>query len=247
MHTWEPGTNTNAGATIDTAADPIEVFRRAWGTYRKVIRENYMFHREISAAQRKILDTVPGAVDVLDLGCGDASQIGEMFDAGKIGTYCGCDLSSHALDEARHHLEPLGKRARLLCRDMLAVLRESPGEHFDVVYSSYAMHHLPQEEKQEFFHECRRVLRRNGMLILADIMREEGETLTDYFDRYIERMDADWVMLSMNERNSIQEHIRSCDFPEPPSLLKSMAAQAGFRDSQNLEKQTWHQAWRFGA
>jgi ubiquinone/menaquinone biosynthesis C-methylase UbiE len=245
MHARKSGKSARQAEPFETSADPIEVFRRAWGTYRKVIRENYMFHREISAAQRKMLETVPGALDVLDLGCGDASQIGDMFDAVKIGTYCGCDLSLHALDEARQNLEPLGKRAELLCRDMLAVLRESPGEHFDVVYSSYVLHHLPQEEKQDFFHECRRVLRGNGMLILADIMREEGETLPDYFDRYIERMDTDWVMLSMNERSSIQEHIRSCDFPEPPSLLQSMAALAGFRDSQNLEKQTWHQAWRF--
>ncbi|NTV99144.1 MAG: class I SAM-dependent methyltransferase [Chlorobiaceae bacterium] len=247
MHTWEPGTNTNAGATIEAAADPIEVFRADWGTYQTVIRENYMFHRDISASVGKLLEALPGPLKVLDLGCGDSSQVVEMFRPGQVAEYCGCDLSREALDAARVNLGPFGNRAELLCKDMLAVLRDAPDAHYDLVYSSYALHHLPFEEKQLFFSECRRTLHGTGLLILADIMREEGETMSGYYDRYIETMDAQWVALSDIERGSIQEHIRGCDFPEPSSVLLSMAEREGLRNPVRLEKRTWHQAWCYQA
>lgn len=243
MQNWQSVNSIRQGELLEAAADPIEVFRADWRTYQTVIRENYMFHREISGAIGRMLRQLPGTLSVLDLGCGDACQISEMLDPGQIAEYCGCDLSAQALEAAQHHLAPLGNRARLLCRDMLTVLREAPGEQYDMVYSSYALHHLPREEKQEFFIECRRTLRQDGVLVIADIMRDEGQSVPEYYDRYIEKMDAEWTVLSGIERVSIQEHIRSCDFPEPPSRLQSMAEQAGLLNPVRLEKRTWHQAW----
>jgi SAM-dependent methyltransferase len=247
MHRRHAGNGIRLDELLETAADPIEVFRADWRTYQTAIRENYMFHRDISTAIRKLLDQLHGPLKVLDLGCGDASQIPEIFKPGQVAEYRGCDLSAQALDVAHSNLAHLGNRAELLCRDMLEVLRESPVECYDIVYSSYALHHLPSDEKQEFLNECRRTLGADGILILVDIMREEGETLPEYFDRYIEKMDADWTGFSDIERRSIQDHIRSCDYPESPSVLQSLARNAGLKKSRKLEKRTWHQAWCFMA
>lgn len=247
MHRRHAGNGTRQDELLETAADPIEVFRADWGTYQTVIRENCMFHREISVAVGTLLEAFPGPLTVLDLGCGDASRITEMFKPGKVAEYCGCDLSREALDAARVNLKPFGNRAELLCREMLAVLRDAPEGHYDVVYSSYALHHLPFGEKQAFFNECSRTLRGTGLLILADIMREEGETLSGYYDRYIETMDAEWSGLTGTERGNIQEHIRSCDFPETSADLQSLAENAGLNNSWRLEKCTWHQVWCYRA
>jgi SAM-dependent methyltransferase len=228
-------------------ADPIYIFRKTWGTYQKVISNNLMFHREISTAVRKLLATRREPLNVLDLGCGDAAHIGKILNPGQVAEYYGCDLSPYALDVARVNLEPFGIRVNLLCRDMIAVLREAPGDHFDVVYSGYALHHLPIGDKQAFFTECRRTLRDNGCVILVDVMREEGQARQAYLDDYNGAVATQWDALTLHERNQVQEHIRNCDFPETPTSLRLLAKNAGLETSRKLEKRTWHEAWCYQA
>jgi SAM-dependent methyltransferase len=223
--------------------DPIYIFRKTWGTYQKVISNNLMYHREITGAVRNIFKAHPGPLNVIDLGCGDAAHISKILKPGQVAEYCGCDLSPYALDVARNNLEPFGIRVNLICRDMIAVLREAPANHFDLVYSGYALHHLPFESKQAFFMECRRILRENGCVILVDVMREEGQARPEYLDDYNEAVATQWDALTKAERDEVQEHIRNCDFPETPSVLQSIAKNAGLKNSRKLEKRTWHEAW----
>ena len=228
---------------FDMKSDPIYIFRKTWGTYQKVISNNLMFHREITSAVKKLLKSNPGPLNVLDLGCGDAAHISKILDPGQIAEYCGCDLSPYALDVARNNLDALGIRVNMLCRDMVAVLKEAPENHFDVVYSGYALHHLTTEEKQTFFTECRRTLRENGCVILVDVMLEEQQTRPAYLDSYNEMVATRWEALTPHERDQVQEHIRNCDFPETPTVVRMLASNAGLKTCLRLEKQTWHEAW----
>ena len=87
-----------------TAADPVQLFRETWTTYQKIIASDYMFHRELTRAIASSLMTLPDTpLSVLDLGCGDASQITGILNAHHIAEYRGCDLSLTALELARHH------------------------------------------------------------------------------------------------------------------------------------------------
>ncbi len=228
---------------FDMKTDPIYIFRKTWATYQKVISNNLMFHREITTAVRKLLESRQGPLNVLDLGCGDAAHISKILDPAQVAEYCGCDLSPYALDVARNNLEPLGIRVNLLCRDMVAVLKEAPEKHFDVVYSSYALHHLPTRDKQTFFNECGRTLRENGCVILVDVMLEEQQTRPAYLDSYNGAVATLWKALTPYERDQVQEHIRNCDFPETPTVLHMLASNAGLTTCHRLEKQTWHEAW----
>jgi ubiquinone/menaquinone biosynthesis C-methylase UbiE len=224
-------------------ADPIYIFRKTWATYQKVISNNLMFHREILTAVSKLLESRQEPLNILDLGCGDSTHIGKILNPGQVAEYCGCDLSPYALDVARKNLEPFGARVNLLCRDMIAVLREAPENHFDVVYSGYALHHLSIEEKQTFFTECRRTLRENGYVILVDVMLEEGQTRPAYLDSYNGAVATLWEALTHHERDQVQEHIRNCDFPETPTVMQMLASNAGLTSSRRLEKHTSHEAW----
>ncbi len=223
--------------------DPIYIFRKTWATYQKVISNNLMFHRETLTAVRKLLESRQETLNVLDLGCGDATHIGKILNPGQVAEYCGCDLSPYALDVAQKNLEPFGVSVNLLCKDMVAVLREAPANHFDVIYSGYALHHLSIEEKQTFFTECRRTLRDNGCVILVDVMLEEGQTRPAYLDSYNGMVATRWKALTTHERNQVQEHIRNCDFPETPTVIQTLASNAGLTICRRLEKYTWHEAW----
>jgi SAM-dependent methyltransferase len=227
--------------------DPIYIFRKTWATYQKVISNNLMFHRETLNAVRTLLENRPGPLNVLDLGCGDATHIGNVLDPGQVAEYCGCDLSPYALDVARKNLEPFGISVKLLCRDMVAVLSEAPANHFDVVYSGYALHHLSTEDKQTFFTQCRRTLRENGCVILVDVMLEEGQSRPAYLDSYNGMVATRWKALTIHERDQVQEHIRNCDFPETSTLFQELAHNAGLTTSRRLEKYTWHEAWCYSA
>ena len=58
-----------------TAAEPHENrFRVAWPTYRKVIDNNCLFHREVYERLHRLLaDEAPRPFRFLDVACGDAS------------------------------------------------------------------------------------------------------------------------------------------------------------------------------
>jgi ubiquinone/menaquinone biosynthesis C-methylase UbiE len=223
--------------------DPIYIFRKTWITYQKVISNNLMFHRELTTAVKKLLESRPGPLNLLDLGCGDAAHISKILNPGQVAEYRGCDLSPYALDLARNNLEAFGIRVNLLCRDMVAVLKEAPENHFDVVYSGYALHHLPFEAKQTFFNECRRTLRKNGCVILMDVMLEEGESRLAYLDSYNGAVATQWEALTPHERDQVQEHIRNCDFPETPTVVQMLANNAGLTTCRRLGKERWHEAW----
>ena len=225
------------------STDPITIFRKTWATYQKVISNNLMFHQEISAAVSRLFEVNGEPLHLIDLGCGDASHISQLLKPGELAEYCGCDLSEYALDEARKKLEPFGVAINLCCTDMLAVLKKAPSNHFDIVYSSYALHHLPAEGKLEVFTECHRALRDNGSMILVDVMRDEGQARQEYLYSYNKAVRTQWKALTPDERNQVQEHIRSCDFPETASTLEQLARNAGFTKCRRLEKQTWHEAW----
>jgi ubiquinone/menaquinone biosynthesis C-methylase UbiE len=225
------------------STDPITIFRKTWATYQKVISNNLMFHREISYAVSALFEKNHEPLRFVDLGCGDASHILKLLKPGQLAEYCGCDLSRYALDEARKNLEPFGAAINLCCTDMLAVMEEAPANHFDIIYSSYALHHLTTEAKQTVFSECFRTLRDNGSLILVDVMRDEGQTRPDYLYNYNRTVRMQWAALTPDERNQVQEHIRNCDFPETASTLEQLARNAGFSTCKRLEKCTWHEAW----
>ena len=80
----------------------IGEFFNQWRLYEAVIRHNYMKHREIHAAMHDALAACAvSAGTLLDLGCGDASQIARSMQNTPITSYIGVDLSGDALGMAR--------------------------------------------------------------------------------------------------------------------------------------------------
>ena len=75
---------------------------------------------------------------------------------------------------------------------------------YDVVYTSFALHHLPTEQKAEFFCRVAERLEKDGLLLLTDIVREEDESLPVYLglgslaDIFITPLEADSAMIDDN-------------------------------------------------
>lgn len=136
-------------------ASPVAIFMKSWQIYQEIIKHNYMFHRELSEATQTALQAIQTGqtLRILDLGCGDASMALPFLSSNQIAMYTGCDLSQPALDIAKSELDTSGIPHRLLCDDMVRVAIEQADGSMDLVFSSYALHHLNAIDKERTLRE----------------------------------------------------------------------------------------------
>lgn len=216
-----------------------------WETYKKVVVNDFMFHRALSEEVERALKSRFGdrPYSILDLGCGDASVFAPILRRVPPASYRGVDLSDTALALAAANLESLPCPVELSHGDMLSALGD--GKTYDAIHSSFVLHHLSTEGKAEFFRRAARALAPGGVMLLVDTTREENETRDDYLRHYFDWIDSDWEGLSAVERNSIIEHIATSDWPEPVSLLDSQARAAGLKRLAGDAKHRWHRLMRF--
>jgi cyclopropane fatty-acyl-phospholipid synthase-like methyltransferase len=217
-------------------------FFDVWHTYRKVVANNYMNHMEIKAhIERALRAQFAGRpFSFLDLGCGDAATLAPLLQSNMaIQRYKGVDLSETALALAAENLKSLSCPLDLVCRDILAALEADTGL-YDVVYSSFALHHLSTEQKAEFFRRVTQKLEEDGILLLTDVVREEDESLPVYLRRYCDWLRSDWSALGAEEKASVCDHILNNDRPETFSVLKALAQAAGLGDATAVARYGWH-------
>jgi ubiquinone/menaquinone biosynthesis C-methylase UbiE len=232
--------------TSDTSA--VQVFLKSWRVYQDIIVHNYMFHREISDAVRTALESYRSneALRILDLGCGDGSMTLPLVTADRIAAYVGCDLSKPALDIAEKQIKTLGISAQLICDDMLKVVSEQPDHSIDLVYSSYAIHHLNVPQKQQIVEQVTRVLTSGGLLVLIDIFREPDEDRAAYMQHYMARLKETWTALSSEAQDLVINHATNYDFPEHSDFYQSLGQKFGLDQGARIAKHSWHEAWSFG-
>jgi len=109
---------------------------------------------------------------VLDVGCGPGTF------ARMLAAATGPEGSVVGIDAAPEMTEYASRRARRLtnCRFQPGAAQSIPfpDAAFDVVVSSLAMHHVPEQERGRAVREMLRVLRPGGTLLLADYRPGEG-------------------------------------------------------------------------
>lgn len=225
--------------------NPAESFFDVWDTYAKVVARNYMFHRElaeeIAGTLRARFDG--GAFSMLDLGCGDAATLAPILKSFTVTRYQGVDLSQAALALAAENLSDLGGPVELVHSDMESALDEAGA--YDLIYSSFALHHLPTSQKAEFFRLVAARLSADGLLLLVDVVREEDEALPVYHRNYLDWLRRDWTGLSQFELDAISEHILANDQPEPYSVLREQAEAAGLTSAPGGARHLWHRLMCF--
>ncbi len=225
------------------SARSMELFD-AWDAYKKVVAGDYMFHSKIGAGLAGALARFSGRpYRLLDLGCGDASAIAPLLRETPPAAYTGVDLSDKALTLAAQNLKGLPFEPTLKYADLVDALAEDGV--YDVIYSSFAVHHLTTERKAEFFRRAAQRLAPGGLLLLADVVREEDETLPVYHRRYTEWLRATWDGLTMAERESVCDHLVANDLPEPFSVLEAQARAAGLASAPGGVTCGWHRLMCF--
>lgn len=110
---------------------------------------------------------------VLDVGCGPGTlTVMEKETAGRSGYVAGIDIAPRMIAKGREQAAKSGLDVdfRVASIDALPF----PGASFDVVTSSFMVHHLPTEVKRAGFKEVYRVLKPGGRYLIVDFPSSRG-------------------------------------------------------------------------
>lgn len=126
-----------------------EYFNENWQRYQSAIKNNMLFHREMLQALQKFLSTHIGnrPFSFVDVGCGDSSTVVSVLAATSIEKYIGIDAAQDVLKMAENTLAPLNCEKEFIADNMTVALPCLPGP-VDVIFTSYAVHHLSLHEKR---------------------------------------------------------------------------------------------------
>lgn len=218
--------------------DETALFRKSWTLYDAISAHNHMFHREIYARVGQLLKEQGAGRAVLDLGCGNARFMAPCLHETPPTFYHGVDLSAAALEEAHTHLSGLPDVV-LQEADMISALSET-GRQYEVIFAGFSVHHLQRAEKEAFFRSCTRVLTPDGIMILVDVVRQEGESREAYLDGYLHTMRTRWTGVPPEALEEACTHVAAHDFPETLSELSRMARDAGLSRTSLLARHDQH-------
>ena len=144
--------------------DQVKAYSEA-GRADGLMAAAYLFHTaQISA-------TISGCREVIDLGCGPATQLAQVAGLHPEIAFLGVDLSPNMLGDAESHTRSLGLgNVRFKLGDITRL--DLPDRSADAVVSTLVLHHLPSRDHLlACFREIARVLRPGGALYLADFGR----------------------------------------------------------------------------
>lgn len=212
------------------------LFANNWNVYQKIIFKNYMLHLEFGNASRETLKMLDNefVLTVLDLGCGDAHQMAQVLEGFKVNKYVGYDLAEPALKIAAENLA--GKAAQLVFKQgkMEQLIKEEE-QCFDLVYTSYALHHLQDDAKNSFLKDCYQRLKPNGRMIHIDVARKKSQSREAYITDYLKLIREEWSLLNSEDFRLVEEHIQQCDFPACIDALQEWMVAAGFSIENHLK------------
>lgn len=215
-----------------------------WSIYDEILDRNYMLHDEIYRDVHRFLADRHGdsPFAILDLGCGSARHLAQTLKECSVSRYVGYDLSEVALTHASRNLASLGCPVELHQGDLLQGLTER-SEKFDLIFTSFALHHLSSTEKAVFFQLAYPLLSDDGTLLVIDTIRDEGEQRELCLERYCAWLRSSCKTLSPAALDLLCAHIRDNDFPETAAALGAMARRAGFGDPLEISRFRWHHTW----
>ena len=146
-------------------AEQVEAYAEA-GRAEGLMAAAYLFH------SARICQVIQGARDVLDLGCGPATQLCQVAELNPQIRFRGVDLAPSTLASAEAHVREKGLANVDLIPGDITRLDAIATASVDAVISTLVLHHLPSLGHLEAcFREIARVLRPGGAVYLADFGR----------------------------------------------------------------------------
>ena len=193
--------------------DPVEQTRETYDSiaseYCQRTRQKKYLDWEDSYI-KKMLSFISGSNPlILDVGCGDGRHCKLFHENGA--RAIGIDLSDAMLAESKKHF-PAGEYRKM---DMRAL--DFPDNHFNGIWSSGSIYHVPKDEIGKVISEFARVLKPRGIVAVCFKLGEgEGMMANPSSFKDAPRYFAFYSLEEMENlfRNAGFEMLKSCNYPE---------------------------------
>ena len=220
----------------------VEDYFNKVDVYSKIMRNNYMVHLELFGLLKEFIETTykKKAFRLLDLGCGNGYFMSQVLQGTNIELYRGYDLSIDSLEEAKNNMNAVKCNKQLILSDISKnLLNSENGNKYNIIWSSYALHHLSLEEKGDFFKDCFKLLIENSCLIIVDFMNDYSSR-EECIEQYKATVEKKWTNLTREEKEYLYEHVLNFDFPEDFKTYKQLGIKSGFKTIKKLfQKDSW--------
>jgi tRNA (uracil-5-)-methyltransferase TRM9 len=137
--------------------------------YQTFGREFSDKRQRVQPGVRRILESLKGDEQILDLGCGNGELARELARRGHRGSYLGLDFSQPLLEEAQRQPDDFSvnfRQADLSAPDWDAGL---PPGHFSLITCFAVLHHIPGAElRLTILQKTRRLLATDGRFVLSN-------------------------------------------------------------------------------
>jgi ubiquinone/menaquinone biosynthesis C-methylase UbiE len=219
-----------AGLQADRSESTQALFVDNWLVYRKMVDNDYLFHRAAYGQLRKtLLERMQQPFTFLDVACGDASMSMESLKDTGVTHYHGIDISEQALGIARGLLTC---PHTLHCGDFASLLQNWTGEAH-VVWIGLSLHHLQTDEKRKAMRAIRRIVGDHGLFLIYEDTSPDGEDRDGWLRRWNDQKPG-WTAYSEAEWDYVTAHVHSSDFPETDSNWRALGISAGFARASEL-------------
>lgn len=196
-------------------------FNENWKKYQGSIRKNTLYHREMSETLNTFLTALPSSFSFVDIGCGDASTIAPILLDKPIKKYIGIDAAPEVLKLAEANLGEIKCDKEFICDNMTnAIVKLSPP--IDIIFTSYAAHHLTYQQKFDFIFNCKKILKNKGFFIMIDGVLKPHQTRDEWLDELENRIKTTQPMTS-EELKFRMQHPRQDDHPESIATFEKIA------------------------
>jgi SAM-dependent methyltransferase len=207
--------------------ESLALFQRQWKLYRKVVDNNYLFHREAyTRLHRFLVDETVQPFRFLDIACGDAGPTVSSLKGTRVAHYHGIDSCPAALNLAASAVTVLDCPHVLDQRDFVEALQDW-SQPVDVAWIGLSLHHLIEPAKLSLMRQIRRILGPHGVFLIYEDARPDGEDRDAWLRRW-DRQKPWWTALTLEEWDSVTAHVRAADFPETTSRWYLLGREAGF-------------------
>ncbi len=132
--------------------------------------------------------------NVLDIGFGTGVLTAQLYNAGC--TITGIDFSVKMIEISQ---EKMPDSKLIHCDFSKGLPEEIKSCHFDFIITTFAIHHLTDEEKISFIKSLASLLNKNGKIIIGDVSFETKNDLEKSKEKYKDIWDNDEIYLVAEE------------------------------------------------
>jgi ubiquinone/menaquinone biosynthesis C-methylase UbiE len=231
---------------VHIGGEITQVFRESWNVYQKVVLFNHLNHQQIVEAFAAELEAFGGATEknanglrVLDIGVGDGWLPSQLFTLAnrnipRIDQFTGVDSTGEALAIAKttSALTIPTKNQLWHQADMREYMQQCTSNTFDVICSSYTIHHLDNSEEKgkiALLEDIFRCLSPDSLFLWADIYNDTpGRSRDATVQLWNEERFRQYRGLTDEEKQQVWDHVREFDLPEELEEMKNMMIKVGF-------------------